>query len=555
MKQFLSYFTLSAPHQKQVMFLMVMVSGIYLFNFHVNDIWTPNESFYAEAVREMFESGNFVEIFYNYEPRYNKPPLTYWSIALSSAIFGLNEFGIRLPIVLMGIGSIWLTYLLGRRLFGDRGGIYALVMMALSLQMLALKQFASPEMPLTFFFTLTMYWFIKGYQDNRFRYILLFYIALGLTVLTKGYPYIIVIGGILGLFVLWDTELKWPVLWQKIKFLKLYLGVPLILVMGLSWVIYMYLQDGQEFWTVYKRETFERALTRKTNGLKPFFYFEVISWSIAPYSLVFFYAWVKWMKDWRSLKRIAYPFSWFIVMLVIFTIAKGKIPTYMLQAHPGMLLMIVPLLLTHKPKAMGWKLLWNTTFLLPTLLFVVGSVATVYLLRMHFAFYLLPALTLLLLGYFIKVRKEQNSTSLLVAAPFWALFGALVVFGAYLPRMEAFRPYDTIGKVINVAHKVPSETPIYIHKTLIHNIPFYAKRQTKGYLELDEISAAPGSRLVLVKREFGHQFPEHTELWRGYIYDFSSESQFLKFISAVLKAEQGDLSKFAEYQLLYRTDL
>ena len=51
--------------------------------------------FYAESVREMFESGNFLDIQYNYEARYNKPPLTYWLIAASASVFGLNEFGIR----------------------------------------------------------------------------------------------------------------------------------------------------------------------------------------------------------------------------------------------------------------------------------------------------------------------------------------------------------------------------------------------------------------------------------------------------------------------------
>ena len=151
MKQALPYLTLSAPHKRQVIFLMAVISALYLFNFHVNDIWTPNESFYAEAVREMFESGNFLEMFYNYEARYNKPPLTYWAMAASAAVFGLNEFALRLPIVLMGIGSIWFTYLLGRRIYGDKGGLYAMVMMAFSVQLLAVKQYASPEIPLTFF--------------------------------------------------------------------------------------------------------------------------------------------------------------------------------------------------------------------------------------------------------------------------------------------------------------------------------------------------------------------------------------------------------------------
>ncbi len=547
-----SYLSLEAPHRKQVTFLMVVISVLYLFNFHVNDIWTPNESFYAEAVREMFESGNFLEFFYNYEPRYNKPPLTYWIIAASSSIFGMNEFGIRLPIVLMWLGSSWLTYLLGKRLFGDRGGLYALGMMSLSLQMLALKQFASPEMPLTFFFTLTMYWFVKGYQDENFKYTLLFYIALGLTVLTKGYPYIIVIGGIVGLYVLWDTELKWKALWHKIKYLRLYLGLPLVVLIGVSWVIYMYLQDGQDFWTIYRRETFERALTRKTNGMKPFFYVEVISWSIAPYSLAFFYALIKWVKDWRMLKRIALPFSWFIVMFTIFTIAKGKLPPYMLQAHPGLLLMIVPLLLNAPPKDRISKVLWATCFILPTTISLVANVFAVSQLKMHWIFYLIPLLLLILMARFIINRDEINLSSKLVAAPFWTLFGVLIIFGAYLPRMEAFRPYDEIGRVLNEEHGIDKKIPIKIQATLIHNIPFYTERFAERDQTPAQINEATGPTLALVRAENMDEIAGFESLWTGKIYDFSSESQFLKFIIACLKAEDDDFSNFADYHLVYR---
>ncbi|HEY9117682.1 MAG TPA: glycosyltransferase family 39 protein, partial [Roseivirga sp.] len=256
MKNLTNLLLLKATPNRQLSFLFGFITLVYFYHFDVNDIWTPNESFYAEAVREMFESGNFLEISYNYEPRYNKPPLTYWAMALSVSAFGMTEFALRLPILLMGLGSIWLTYLLGKLIYGHKGGLFTMLMMAFSLQLLAVKQYASPEIPLTFFFTLTLYWFLKGYQTDQFKYILLAYIALGLTVLTKGYPYIIVIGGIISLYILWDNWLKKDRFWSKLKLLKLQLGIPIVLLIGLSWIIFMYLKDGEEFWLVYKRETF-----------------------------------------------------------------------------------------------------------------------------------------------------------------------------------------------------------------------------------------------------------------------------------------------------------
>ena len=548
----LKYLTFQATHGKQVIFLMATITMLYLVNFHVNDIWTPNESFYAESVREMFESGNFLDIQYNYEPRYNKPPLTYWVIALSSWLFGINEFAIRLPIVLMALGSIWLTYLLGKQLFGKKGGMYAMVMMALSLQLIAVKQYASPEVPLTFFFTLTMYWFIKGYLKQQFKYILLAYIALGLTVLTKGYPYILVIGGAIGLFVIIDTSFKLNETWKKIRFLKLHVGAPIILIIGLSWVIYMYVKDGQDFWAVYKRETIDRALTKKSSSLKPFFYFEVILWSILPYSLVFYYALIFHIKRFKNIKAIAFPLSWFLVMLILFTSAKGKIPTYFIQAHPAMILMTVPLLLNYIPSKKTWKMLWKTTFWFPSILLLAASFWMVYILELHPLSYLLP---IFLIGAFITFyikEKTPNGHHHLVAIPFWSMYILLLLFSFYLPKMEKFRPYDEIGRIVNEQSQIAPNTPILIQETLIHNIPFYTKRFADRDYTPETINKNVGETLALVREENLGDLEGFESLWSGWIYDFASESQFAKFIKACINAEKGDYSAFATYHLVYR---
>ncbi|MCW8819335.1 MAG: glycosyltransferase family 39 protein, partial [Ignavibacteriaceae bacterium] len=179
--------------------LLFLTAVLYSINFHVNDIWTENESFYAEAVREMFENGNFTNIYYNYAPRFQKPPFTYWMIASSVGIFGNNEFAIRLPVLVAAFLTTILTYNTARLLHGKETAILAFAMQAVSVQFIAGKQYASPEIPLALFFSLTLYLFIKGKTSRNSIYTILGGVALGVTVLTKGYPYYIVIGSIIGL--------------------------------------------------------------------------------------------------------------------------------------------------------------------------------------------------------------------------------------------------------------------------------------------------------------------------------------------------------------------
>ncbi|WP_421978275.1 ArnT family glycosyltransferase [Roseivirga seohaensis] len=553
MKNLLHSIQFTAPHKTQVRYLMLLIAVLYLFNFHVNDIWTPNESFYAESVREMFESGNFIDIQYNYRPRYNKPPLTYWAIALSSAIFGLNEFGIRLPMILMALGSIWLTYLLGKKLYGPKAGLYAMCIMAVSVQLIAVKQYASPEVPLTFFFTLTMYWFIRAYTENKNKYYYLAYVALGLTVLTKGYPYIIVIGGIIGFYLLLDSQFNLKVWFKKLLQIKLHIGIPIVLVIGLSWVIYMYFTYGQDFWRIFQHETFERAFTRDEKSMRPFFYVEVISWTILPYSLAFFVALGYYLFSYKNIrKEIGFAFSWFIVMFIIFTAAKGKIPTYFIQAHPPMALILTAFLI-NKPKLnKPFELIRLYSFLLPALLILGASFALVYLFSLSIIWYIVPLLVSILIFYLLRNNSEDKTQSQMIAIPFYAIIGVYLLLGAYLKPLELFRPYKNIGEIIKSNENIAGDTPLQIDGTLIHNMPFYAERKVIRQDTLINIIQYTEPILALIREEHMSEFTGAEVLWEGYIYDFASESQFAKFIKASLKAEKGDYSDFAIFKLIYR---
>jgi 4-amino-4-deoxy-L-arabinose transferase-like glycosyltransferase len=532
---------------------MTLISILYFYNFSVNDIWTPNESFYAESVREMFESGNFLDIQYNYEPRYNKPPLTYWLIAASASVFGLNEFGIRLPIILLTIGSVWLTYLLGKKLYGQRGGIYALVIMAVSVQLMAVKQYASPEIPLTFFFTLTLYWFIKAYQENKTKYYYLAYVALGLTVLTKGYPYIVVIAGIIGLYTLLDNGFNLKSAFKKISQFKLHFGIPIVLIIGLSWVIYMYLNFGNDFWEIFQRETFDRAFTRNEKSMRPFFYVEVISWTILPYSLAFFIILGYYLFKFKKIKKeIALAFSWFIVMFVIFTAAKGKIPTYFIQVHPAMALMITAFLLNPVPYNSTLKRVIRVSLIAIGVLIMAISFYTVHFFELSHAWYFLPVIfTGVIVLIFIN-KKKGDEISTQIAIPFYAILSVYILVATFLVPIEQFRPYKKIGSVIKETNTINDKTPILIEKTLIHNIPFYAERRAIRDQTIGDIQNYSGQTLALVRHDTALEIEGFETLWSGLIYDFPSESQFAKFVMACLKAKNGDLSQFEEYSLILK---
>ena len=68
-------------------------------------IWDANEAFYVETPREMIERGDFVSPTFNYEPRLNKPILSYWIVGGFYRLFGISVGVQRLAIAVGAWGS------------------------------------------------------------------------------------------------------------------------------------------------------------------------------------------------------------------------------------------------------------------------------------------------------------------------------------------------------------------------------------------------------------------------------------------------------------------
>jgi 4-amino-4-deoxy-L-arabinose transferase-like glycosyltransferase len=116
-----------------------------------------DEPRFAEATREMRQSGNIVVPTFNNEPRYAKPPLIYWCQAISFTLFGENAFAARLPSLLATAVTAWLLFVWCVRLGSVEIGFSAAVSYALCFQALQQGRVATADAALIFFMTLTAF--------------------------------------------------------------------------------------------------------------------------------------------------------------------------------------------------------------------------------------------------------------------------------------------------------------------------------------------------------------------------------------------------------------
>ena len=116
-----------------------------------------DEPRFAEASREMLQSGNFIVPTFNGAPRYAKPPLIYWCQAVAFTLFGENAFAARLPSLLATAGTAWLLLAWGTRLGSAQMGLGAALSYAFCLQTVQQGRVATADALLIFFMTLTAF--------------------------------------------------------------------------------------------------------------------------------------------------------------------------------------------------------------------------------------------------------------------------------------------------------------------------------------------------------------------------------------------------------------
>lgn len=114
----------------------------------------------------MDEHGRFFPIDTFYAFGDYKPPAYIYAVVPTIFLFGLNEFAIRLPSALAGIGLIFITYLLGKELFNKKIGFIASWLIATSPWSLMLSRAGFESNLATSFNALGVLFFLWAVRKN-----------------------------------------------------------------------------------------------------------------------------------------------------------------------------------------------------------------------------------------------------------------------------------------------------------------------------------------------------------------------------------------------------
>ncbi|GEM_PF-323484 len=328
------------PFLMGLFFLGLFLSLFYTWAMPLID---PDEPRYAVTARDMVLNGNWIVPHFNGVPRINKPPLFYWVIAISYKIFGINEFGARLPSALAAIGTAMITYLWGKRIWGCKNGFWAGVVLIASPLFFLISRLCITDMLLTFFVSASFYLFFIEYTEtnksNKRR--LFLYFLLGMVFLVKGHVGIILFVLVTIGFLLWIRD------FQYLRRLWYFPGFLLFLAIICAWGIPFLVSLGAEqISTLLYQETFGQFVGSFSHP-EPFYYFlPVFMIGFFPWSAFAFITFVYVFKKRKSMpieekKQVYFFCSWTIITVIFFSISHSKLMTYILPISPAMALLTI----------------------------------------------------------------------------------------------------------------------------------------------------------------------------------------------------------------------
>ncbi|MBM4071494.1 MAG: glycosyltransferase family 39 protein [Planctomycetes bacterium] len=337
----------------QHLFLLVVCGLLFLPSLGTANLWDMDEGNYAEAAREMLLSGDWIVPTFNFKIFIDKPPLMYWSQAVSYRLLGVSEFAARLPSALACIASVLLTYELGRRMFSPHTGLLAGLVLASTLAVGVAAQFANPDGILLACALVTMLVFWSSYASGSRNWLWLCGLSTGLGWMTKGPIGLVLPGTAIFLFLMWDGG------WRQLLDRRLLLGILLFLMVTAPWHILVGVSTDWEYLRVFylkhNVQRFQQAFESHSGPV--YYYLGVVLVGLGPW--VVFLVPTCWFGLGRracgdgtdpapnvetatrhDISRYRFLWAWIAVHMVFFSVARTKLPNYVLAVYPALALLI-----------------------------------------------------------------------------------------------------------------------------------------------------------------------------------------------------------------------
>ncbi len=324
--------------------LILVFTAVYLLNLNHPPMWAADEKTYSQIAYHFVKSGDYWTPWVTGDPAWwvGKPPLLMWLTSVSYQVFGVTNFAARIWVVLFGVLSLFMVYLLGKNLYNAQVGLVSIAVLGSFVTFYQYSTHIMTDVPLIFFMLASIYYMLLSIENKEatLKYALLSGTFFGLALMTKQLEALL-IPAIILVYLLFTRRIRFAVT----KRFGLFVGVASAIF--IPYIVYN-IWLSKAFWDCFFVYSNVSRITTPLEGHSGdfFFYFQQlffneIFWAVM---LPFAFAFCIYNIVAKRSRADVLVVGWIFVVFGLFTFAQTKLFWYILPAMPAFALSIANLL-------------------------------------------------------------------------------------------------------------------------------------------------------------------------------------------------------------------
>lgn len=294
-----------------------------------------DEPRFAQATKQMIESGNYIDIRFQSEARYKKPIGIYWLQAASVKLFSPgklnNIWAYRLPSLIGAALAVVLTAAVGSLFFGPLAGFVAALLMASCLLLNVEARMAKTDAVLLACVLAAQYTLARAYLGKAGRYsFFMFWVAQAAGFLIKGPVLLLITLATLLYLRITEKKIGW------FAALKPRIGVPFALLLAAPWFAAITLQSGGAFISESAgHDLMAKIWQGQDRGIvPPGLHLLAFPLLFFPGSLLALFSIPGIIRS-KQDSAVRFFLGWLLVPWLVFELSLTKLPHYVLPLYPA----------------------------------------------------------------------------------------------------------------------------------------------------------------------------------------------------------------------------
>src|SRR5436190_16215002 len=450
----------AGSHARAVAFLLLCAMLFYLPGFFTIPPIDRDEARFAQATKQMVESGDFVDIRFQDDVRYKKPVGIYWMQA--AVVEAATKLGLprpqariwlyRIPSLIGATGAVLLTYWAALAFVTRRGAVLTALIMCSSVLLSAEARLAKTDAMLLLTVVAAMGAMARVYLSWQrgddvshppWSWPAIFWTALAGGILLKGPLILMFVGLTMVALAILDRNASW--LWR----LRPVWGLMWLLVLVLPWFVAIFWRAGETFFTdSVGGDMLAKFVGQESHGAPPGVYLLLFWVTFWPGAAL---AGMAAPAVWRARREPGAQFllAWLVPSWIVFELVLTKLPHYVLPLYPPIAILTIGAL-ERRVLSRSWLMRGAAWwFVIPAGASVIAVIGAITLTRQP-VFLAWPFVAAaLIFGLFAWWLYDDNRAERsLLNAVVAAMFLAAAIYGVIVPSMTPLFPSSEIARAL-----------------------------------------------------------------------------------------------------------